>query len=155
MAIDYSLGVATDLTPRQILEIMGGTGNTMPEIRTLPERPQVFHLVAPDLELLAHQMATPLAPLTHALWVEGLGVSLGVRVTLLNAEDSDGSVIAMLRAIMNLINQTQDDLALLYHSPALVRNSGKLTINPSHELWRPEYLELITVLYEVKDMPIL
>ena len=152
MAIDYALGVATDLTPSQILKIMCGTGEATPDIKTLPERPRVFHLITTELDILAFQVDNT-APPAHRLWVEGLGVSRSVQVVFPNAEDSHASSVAMLRAIMNLMEQTQDDLALLYHSVVLVRNSGKLALNQSHELWRPEYLKLITVRYEMKNIP--
>lgn len=152
MSVDYVLGVATDLTPKQILEIMYGVGKAMPEIKTLPERPLVSYLGTPELELLAYQVDNAAAPIQR-LWVEGLGVALSVQVVLPGAEDSYASLAAMLRAIMNFMDATQDDLALLYHTVAFVRDSRKLAVNQSHELWRPEFLELITMPYEMKDIP--
>ena len=153
MAIDYTLGVATGLnTQSGFWRLCTGWARTTPDIKTLPERPRVFHLIMPELELLAYQVDNT-APPAHRLWVEGLGVSRSVQVVFPNAEDSHSSSIAMLRAIMNFMGQTQDDLALLYHSVVLVRKSDKIAINQSHELWRPEYLELITVPYEMKDIP--
>ena len=154
MALDYSLLLQTDLHPKQALELMFTGIGVDARIKKLKRR--VFISTdASGLIISAYRFkANEPRFIAEDLGIE-VSMSIGFRLDIF--KDREIQKKRLLQATIELLRQVEGDAALLFNGEViwLLRKAGELIRNSNTDLWRPEFLDLVTLPYQMKDLPTL
>jgi hypothetical protein len=163
MAIEYTLYIDTDQNPETVMEQMFAGIGLKPRIEKsggfaslLRRRPPVFRSTSgPGFITSAYKTSD----FGRSLLMEEMeinpGVSIGFRLS--KFKDWEPQVRTMLQATLQLLREIPGDAVLLFNGELvwLLRKAGELTLNRRTDLWRPEFLKLVTSPYKMEDIPIL
>ncbi|MBI1930892.1 hypothetical protein HYR99_42425 [Candidatus Poribacteria bacterium] len=154
MALDYSLFLQTDLHPKQALKLLFTGIGVDARIQKL--RQHVFISTdASGLIISAYRFKSN-EPRCIAEDL-GIEVSLSIGFRLDPFEEREVQKKVLLQATIELLRQIKGDAALLFNGEVvwLLRKAGELILNSDTDLWRPEYLVLVPLPYQMKDLPTL
>jgi hypothetical protein len=154
MALEYSLYIQTDFHPKKVLELMFTGIDVAPHIKR--SRRKVF--ISTDSSGLT-TYANRFKANEPCFIAEDLGieVSMSLLFHLDSFVDRQKQKGVFLQATFELLRQTSGDAALLFNGEVVwfVRKEGELILSSNRDLWRPEFLALVTLPYKVKDLPTL
>ncbi len=154
MALDYSLLLQTDLHAKQALQLLF-TGIEV-DARIQKWRQRVFISTdASGLIISAYRFkANEPRFIAEELGIE---VSLSIGFRLDKFKDLDAQRHLLLQGTIELLRQVKGDAVLLFNGEVvwLLRKAGELILNSGMDLWRPEYLVLVPLPYQMKDLPTL
>ena len=155
MALEYSLEVNTDLHPEQVLKLMFTGISLNVCIEKLNRKGVLISADASGLRTVAYRLKKN-EPSYIAADL-GIEVSMHILFRLTSCEDRERQKKRLLRATIELLRHVEGDAALLFNGEVvwLLRKEGELTLNSDTDLWRPEFLALVTLPYHMKDLPIL
>jgi hypothetical protein len=154
MALSYSLYVHTSIHPKTVLEFMfAGIGVNA---RIKKSRRKVFLFTdRSGLTIYAYRIEDN----EPCYIAEDLGIenSMFILFDLDSFADRQKQKEIFLRATFELLRQIPGDAALLFNGEVVwfVRKAGELILSSNRDLWRPEFLDLVTLPYKMKDFPVL
>ena len=155
MALEYGLYIQTDLNPERVMKLIFTSLGVDARIEKSKKRGVFFFTHASGLTTWAYRFKDNEPSLIAA--------DLGIEAPMLilfhldKFEDLDVQKHLLLRATIELLCQIPGDATLLFNGEVvwLLRKGGELILNSNQDLWRPEYLALVTLPYAVKDLPTL
>jgi hypothetical protein len=154
MALEYGLYIQTDFQPKQVLQLMFRGIGIDAHIEKAKKRGVFFSTDAPGVMADAYRFKGKRTSYVAAEF--GISASMLIGFRLDSLEDRQKQKQILLKATIELLHQITGDAVLLFNGEVvwLLRKAGELTLNSDTDLWRPEFLDLVTLPYKMKDFPI-
>jgi hypothetical protein len=154
MAIEFELFLETRLTPRHIFELI--LNSTSVNARIEPsDKGEVFICI--DESELTMRVFAP-ESVRHHILEQSLAVRPTVCVLFRFEKFGDTEVqkTKMLRLSFELLERVPGNVALLFNGEIVwfLRRDGELILNKNVRVW-DSHLDLLTLAYEMRDIPAL
>jgi len=154
MALEYTLEVSTELEPAQTLQLMFSSIGIETNIEQSDKHGVMVSTSGPGFTTYAFSSGDEQRYLTEEL---GITTNVTILFRLDKFANIEVAKTALVRATIELLRQIQRDAVLLFNGEevVLLQKVGQLTLNKSREFWTPSYLALVTLPYEMRDIPVL
>ena len=155
MALEYGLYIQTDLHPEQTLKLMfTGIGGEA-RVEKSGKREVFISTDASGLTTYAYRFKDN--DPSYIAADLGIAASMLILFRLDKFKDLEAQKNMLLQATIELLRQVSGDVVLLFNGEViwLLRKAGDLILNSGMDLWRPDYLVLVTLPYKMKDLPML
>ncbi|MCH8296167.1 hypothetical protein IH992_34240 [Candidatus Poribacteria bacterium] len=155
MALEYGLYIQTDLHPEQALKLMFTGIGVDARIEKSNKRKVFISTNASGLTTYAYRFKDN-DPCYIAADL-GIETSMLILFHLDPFEDREIQKHILLQVTIELLREVKGDTVLLFNGEVvwLLRKAGELILNSSKDLWRPDFLFLVTLPYKMKDLPTL
>ena len=152
MAIEYNLDVRTNLTREVLADIL-----ILNQSETFKKgvQAEIVRLSAKDvLVMYISSPADPSSPTFIQVWTSLRGIVPNVFVTFRFPNNTGGkrTHISMLKTVVNVLEQTSDDVVFYHHDNMLRRQAGKVVLQSKAAFWTEDRLALITVPYTFGEL---
>jgi hypothetical protein len=119
----------------------------------LDHLPEVVYEDAEDVAGISVISRDQSSPVFIRYWTQQRGIIPTILVTFRHPNNADykRTNTAMMKAVVNLLEQTQDDLVFYDDKNLTLRKAGKLTLQAHKYFWTPETLAMIPKPYEFED----
>lgn len=155
MALEYALDIGAELEPQQVLELMFTRLSIEPHIYQSDNMGVIVSTAGSGFTTYS----SILSDLQASLLKEELNIDCNIHIVfrLDKFEDRKIAKTNLLQLTIGLLQQTQGDAALLFNGeqPLFIRSSERLTLNKSTDFWTSYYSNIVTIPYEMKDIPVL
>lgn len=155
MALEYGLYIQTDLHPKQALKLMfTGVGI---DVRIEKSKKRGVFLSTDASGLITDAYCFKDNDTSHIAADLGISAAMLIMFRLNKFTDLEAQKKVLIRLTIELLRQVEGDAVLLFNGEVvwLLRKQGELILNSDMNLWRPDALVLVTLPYEMKDLPTL